>query len=180
MLDLFRKHTLFKILEYFFSRTDEEIHLKELARRLKLSPRSVKIYCDDLEKRGILFCRKQGNMRIFSLNNDNLIVKEMKRLYIIILLKELGIDKISRNAISIAIYGSHATGEYDEKSDIDLLVIGDKKDVDRNLLVRISKKIGKEIQLTIFPLHKWESIREKDPFAKSILRKHVLISGAPL
>ena len=45
-----------------------------------------------------------------------LIVKEMKRLYIIILLKELGIDKISRNAISIAIYGSHATGEYDEKA----------------------------------------------------------------
>ena len=178
MLHLFRRYAAFRILEFFFNHPTQEIHLKELARKLKMSPRSVKIYCDEFEKENILICRKQGNLRIFSLNNENYVVREAKRAYIATLLKELHIDKISENAISIAIYGSHATGEYDEKSDIDILVIGNEKEVNKKLLMKISEKTGKDLQLTVFPLHKWEAIKDKDAFAKSILRSHILIGGA--
>lgn len=180
MLHLFRRYAAFRILEFFFNHPTHEVHLKELARKLKMSPRSVKIYCDEFEKEEIIVCRKQGNLRIFSLNNGNYVVREAKRAYVANLLKELHIDKISENAISIAIYGSYATGEYDEKSDVDILVIGKEKEVNKKLLMEISKKTGKEIQLTVFPLHKWEDIKDKDAFAKNILRNHILIRGAPL
>ncbi len=180
MLHVFRKYAAFRILEYFFNHPTQEIHLKELARKLKMSSRSVKIYCDEFEKEGIILCKRKGNLRLFLLNNENYVVREMKRAYIVTLLKEWNIDKLSENAISIVIYGSHASGEYDEKSDLDILVIGNKNEVNRELLTKISEKIGKEVQLTVFPLHKWESIKGKDAFAKSVLRNHILIRGAPL
>lgn len=180
MLHLFRRYAAFRILEHFLNHPTQEIHLKELARELKMSPRSVKIYCDELEKEGVIICRKQGNLRLFSLNNENYVVREMKRAYIAALLKELDIDKLSKKAISIAIYGSYASGEYDEKSDLDILVVGNKKEVNREILTNISEKIGKDIQLTVFPLYKWDAIRSKDAFAKSILRNYILIRGALL
>ena len=178
MLHLFRKYASFRILDYFLNHPTQEIHLKELARKLNMSPRSIKIYCDEFEKEEIILCRRQGNLRLFSLNNENYVVREVKRAYMAALLRELGIDKLSEKAISIAVYGSHASGEYDERSDLDILVIG--KEVDKKLLLNISKKLGKDVQLTIFPLQKWESIKNKDAFAKSILRNHILIGGAPL
>lgn len=124
MLDLFRRCAAFRILEFPLQYPNEEIHLKELARKLSMSSRSIKIYCDEFEKEGILTCKRKGNLRLFSPDNESYVVKEMKRAYISALLKEMDIDSLSESAISIAIYSSYATGDYDERSDIDILVIG--------------------------------------------------------
>ena len=54
MLTVFRKFVGFKILEYFLKYPTAETYLKELAKKLQISPRSVKIYCDLFEKKGII------------------------------------------------------------------------------------------------------------------------------
>lgn len=181
MLDVFRKFVGFKILEYFLIHPTEKIYLKELARKLQISPRSVKIYCDLFEKEGIIQREIKGNLHLFSTNNDNFRVREMKRAYIINLLGEMNIENIAEKYASIALYGSHASGNYDEKSDIDLLIIGEEQHVKRNLLLDIMEKIGKEIQLNVIPIIKWEQMKkDRDPFAESIIRNHVLIKGVEL
>jgi len=181
MLTSFRKFVGFKILEYFLNSPTEKIYLKELAKKLDVSPRSVKIYCDLFEKKEIIKREIKGNMHLFSTNNDNFCVREMKRAYISVILEEANIEKIADNSISIAIYGSYASGNYDEKSDLDLLVIGEGRDIKRDMIVNIMEKIDKEIQLTIIPTIKWEKMkREDDPFVKNIIKNHILVKGAEL
>jgi len=181
MLSEFRKFVGFKILEYFLTHPREEAYLKEIAKKLQVNPASVKNYCDIFEKEGLIKKKIKGNLHLFSTNNENFCIREMKKAYISSLLNELKIEKISENAISIAIYGSYASGDYDEKSDLDILIIGEEKDVKKEYLLKIMKKIGKEIQLTIIRPVKWEEMKRKnDPFVKSVLRNHILIKGVEL
>lgn len=181
MLSIFRKFIGFKILEYFLQYPTEKTYLKELAKKLQISPRSVKIYCDLFEKECIIKREIKGNMHIFSTNNDNFRVREMKRAYFVNLLAEMGIENIAEECASIAIYGSHASGNYDEKSDVDILIIGEEKYVKRDIIVEIMENIGKEVQLTVIPIIKWEKMKkDENPFVKNILRNHVLIKGVEL
>jgi hypothetical protein len=181
MLKDFRKFVGYKILEYFLLNPTKKTYLKELAKTLKISPRSVKIYCDIFEKDGLIKREIKGNLHLFSTNNDNFRIREMKKTLIINILDELNIKKISDDCASIAIYGSHASGNYDEKSDIDLLIVGNEKQIKREQVIRIMNIIGKEIQLNVIPIIKWEKMKKgNDPFVKSIIRNHVLIKGAEL
>ena len=181
MLTSFRKFVGFKILEYFLKYPTEKTYLNELAKKLQISPRSVKIYCDLFETQGIIKREIKGNMHIFTTNNDNFRVREMKRAYFINLLAELNIENIAEECASIAIYGSYASGNYDEKSDVDILIIGKEQHVKRDIIVKIMGKIGKEFQLTVIPIIKWEKMKkDEDHFVKSIMRNHVLITGVDL
>jgi len=83
MLTIFRRFVGFKILEYFLRYPTEKTYLKELAKKLQISPISVKIYCDLFDKEGIIKREIKGNMHIFTTNNDNFRVIEMKRAYFI-------------------------------------------------------------------------------------------------
>ena len=181
MLTIFRKFVGFKILEYFLRYPSEKTYLKELAKKLQISPRSVKIYCDLFEKEGLIKREIIGNMHIFSTNNDNFRVREMKRAYFINLLAEMNIENIAEECASIAVYGSYASGNYDEKSDIDILIIGEEQQVKRDMIVKIMEEIGKEFQLNVIPIIKWEKMKkDKDHFVQSIIRNHILIKGVEL
>jgi len=181
MISTFKKFVGFKILEYFLKYPTEETYLKEIAKKLHISPRSVKIYCDLFVNEEIIKREIKGNMHIFTTNNDNFRVKEMKCAYFINLIAELGIEKIAEECISIAIYGSYASGNYDEKSDIDILIIGNEENVKREMIVKIMEKIGKEFQLTVIPTIKWEKMKkEKDHFVTNIIKNHILIKGVEL
>jgi uncharacterized protein len=56
------------------------------------------------------------------------------------------------DTISLAVYGSTASGNFDEKSDIDVLVIGTEQDVgtaqdvDYTLVPEIETKVGHELR----------------------------------
>ncbi len=181
MLTSFRKFVGFKILEYFLKYPTEETYLKELAKKLQISPRSVKIYCDLFEKKGIIKREIKGNLHLFSTNNDNFRVREMKRAYFMNILAEMNIENIAEECVSIAIYGSYASGNYDEKSDIDLLIIGKEQHVKRDIIVKIMERFGKEFQLNVITTIKWEKMKKDgDPFVRNIIRNHVLIKGAEL
>jgi len=181
MLIEFRKFVGFKILEYFLKYPSEKTYLKELAKKLQISPRSVKIYCDLFDKEGIIKREIKGNMHIFSTNNEKFRVREMKRAYFINLLSEMNIENIAEEYASIALYGSYASGNYDEKSDVDILIIGKEQHVKRELIVKIMEKIGKEFQLNVIPIIKWEKMKKnRDHFVENIIRNHILISGVEL
>ena len=178
LINEFRKFVGFRVLEYFVLKPTQEVHLKELARRINVSPRSVKIYCDLFEKEGILISERKGNLRIFRLK-DSFIVREMKKLYYLLLLKEFGIENICENC-TLLIYGSFASGEVDEASDLDLLIIGSEKEVNYDLLREIESRTGRSVQLTVIPFHRWEIAKKKrDDFAESVIRNHVLVKGVP-
>lgn len=169
-----------RILGWFLRNPTKKIHFKELCRTLDISPLTVKQYCDEYVNEGWLKDEKLANLRFISLNNGDFAVRAMKRADALLLLKKAGITGIADNPVSLALYGSYASGEYDERSDVDILVVGMKEQVRKGEAERLGKAIGAEVQLTVFSLEKWENNKNKDAFMQSVLKNHVLLSGAPL
>lgn len=170
-----------RALTWFLENPTRRIHFKDLCRELKLGPPTVKTYCEGFIENQWLVEERTANLRLFSLNNGNFVVKAIKRAYFLEKLRKAGLEKITNeNAISLALYGSHNSGEYDERSDIDLVVVGRQEDVNRKKLEQIEKKAGKKIQLVVFSLEKWEGNKDKDSFMASVLRNNTVVKGAPL
>lgn len=169
----------FRLLEIFLNEPGKAFTLRETARAAGLSPSAAKKYCDQYEKEGFLAERKVGTARLFSLNGSFFLVKQAKALYLLSKLREAGIEKACANPISIAVYGSTVSGDYDEKSDIDILIIGGK--LEDGAIFGIQKKMGKDLQITHIPLSAWSKKKEsRDPFAMQVLMRHVLVGGEPL
>jgi uncharacterized protein len=170
----------FRVLEFFLTHPSSETHLNELARNLDIARGSAKSYCDAFVDEGLILESPKGNLRLFRLNRDDFAVREMMRAYCLLKLKHLGIERIAEGT-SLAIFGSFARGDIDELSDLDLLVIGEESNVDRDKVLKLQEALGREVQLTLLPYYRWETMKkEGDKFAESVLRKHVLVSGVEL
>ncbi len=168
-----------KILHFFLFNPRKEVHINGLARELKIGAGTVKHYCDAFLKENILFSRNQGNQRIFFLNNNYFLVKELKKTFGLVWLRDKGIEKIVSDRVnSFAIYGSFASGGFDEKSDLDLIIIGEKSDVDLNFVTKFGKDIKREVQVTIYSWVEWRKMEKlKEPFVDAVQKKHILIKG---
>ena len=173
-----RKFKGWKILEYFLNHSGE-IHVKKLARILKISPYTASYYLKLYQKMGIFKKRKKGNLILYSLA-DNCVTRHLKIFYILDIIYPF-IKKFSakNNVISVILYGSHASGTYDAKSDIDLIIISQRKDLDLSEIKKIERKTGKEVKIHVFTLGEWRRLKRKnDEFVKSVIFNHILVHGA--
>jgi predicted nucleotidyltransferase len=181
MIDEFNKFVGNKILGWFLSHPTTSVNMNELARELEVSPGSVKRFADLFCREHILNMEKIGTAHLFTLNNSSYFVKELKKTFMMLKLSEGKLGNLAPNAISLAVYGSMASGNFDEKSDIDVLVIGTEQDVDYTIVPEIETKVGHELQVTVIPYYEWESRKGNvDPFVLSVLAKHILFEGAEL
>ena len=180
-MDEFSKFVGNKILGWFLSHPTISVNMNELARELEVSPGSVKRFADLFYGEHIVDMEKIGTAHMFTLNNSSHVVKELKKTFMVLKLWEGKLGELAPNAISLAVYGSMASGNFDEKSDIDVLVIGTEQDVDYTIVPEIETKVGHELQVTVIPYYEWESRKGNgDPFVLSVLAKHILFEGAEL
>ena len=127
MIQMYQKITQLKVLEHFFRHPSEEFYLRELARLLDMSPMTVKRSLDMLAANRVITREEAKGRILYRANADSLSFRHLKISYNLALLEEMGIvEKLFDNVpgiSSIVLYGSHARGENDEHSDIDILVI---------------------------------------------------------
>jgi len=171
--------TLWKVLHYFFNHPYDEVYLRELAKKSGISVFSAKKSIDELIKEKILIEIKRGKMRYVKVNADNLFFRHLKIAFSIKKIEESGlIEYLVKNvpAIhSILLFGSMARGEDDENSDIDLLVIGQKKKID---LSRFEEMLGKEIRAIIMKWTEWrEKARDDKAFYIEVITKGIVLYG---
>ena len=133
---MLKKDNLDKVLEVFFDNPLPEgigFQLIEISRNIKLAPKSVKLYLDELEKVNLIIKKKHRIHKypVYYANRDDNYFKFLKRLNIIRRIKESGLlDYLDEKCMSdvIILFGSASKGEDIESSDIDLyLQCGEKK-----------------------------------------------------
>lgn len=146
------------ILQYFIDNCNHELSQSQLITKLNLSKATAVKWLKYLIKQDLLKCKKIGVTNLHSLNNENIIVQQLKILDILLKLKP-----IKELNLEIYLYGSAARGEYNENSDIDLLVIGRvKRQEIIGFIDKLSERIRRKISIKIFKASEWSMIRNKD------------------
>ena len=184
MVELLDRYVSWKILQYFVLHSSKEGYVKEIAKKLDLSTGIYSKTLRELLKLEVLEKRSLGlgQAHYYKLAN-NYIANELKRFIGLFTIHEAGlvneIVKAFDGPTSIALYGSYATGKFNEKSDIDTLVIGSKKK--KPNLHGIENKIGREINIQVFNIGKWLKMKkENDSFYTMVMKDHILLYGSEL
>ena len=90
--------------------------------------------------------------------------------------------EIDPNIISLALFGSYAEGSFDEKSDIDFLIVtGASKEMFIKAAKRLEEELEKEVSLSVLKLSEWRAMAKKgDAFYKRVVENHILLYGSGL
>ena len=186
MIELFRTYVKWKILAHFLANPNTSFHIKQLARILNVSPASVSSAVKSFEEDGLLSKEEKGLAHIYKLNFDNGIVEPLKKAYgIAFVLSSKPKEKfleIDSNIISLVLFGSFAEGSFDERSDIDFLIVTSaRKEMFIKAAKRLEEELEKEVSLSILKLSEWRVMAEMgDAFYKRIVTNHILLYGSGL
>ena len=186
MIELFKQNMSWKILSYFIEHPTQAIYVKEMSRLLKISPSGTNQSLKFLESAKLLMKEEKGKAHYYTLNNDLSIVHYIKIAYFLARLDDLDIAERFKHKddslISLAIYGSYATGKFDEKSDVDILIISSKK---KNYFLKeiseLEKFLNIEVNVEIFNIASWQKLKDKnDNFYMEVTSNYVLLFGSEL
>lgn len=152
---MFTKDNKFKVLEIFLKNPTKEYHIREIARKTKLSPAGTMKILNKLEKQKLLEKNKNRVTTNYKANIENEETKQIKKTYNIYSIHSSGLlkklIKYYNTPEAIILFGSYAKGEDLEKGDIDIAIETDKKEqpdlekyektLERNIHIHTIKKI---------------------------------------
>ena len=166
-----RKAETFTLL---FGLRPAEYHLREIARRSHLAPRTVQSELSALCKAGLVTSRKDGNRRYYRANLASPVYPDLRN----IVIKTTGVVSVLASALQhpgiefAFVFGSVASGEAAPESDLDLMVIGDVglRELAR-LLTGVADAVGREVNPHVMSKDELQNRkRSEDHFVSSVLR----------
>ena len=171
---LFSSKVRIELLSTFFLHPEKSFYLRELERITGEDYKNISTELRNLESIGLLTSSKSGNLKYFHVNPGFFIYSELKSIFFKIrgapaLLKQvLSDDKDIEYAF---IYGSFAGGTENERSDIDLIVVGEMPLED--LLKRLrepEKLLGRDINPSLFQISEMKQrMKDQDPFIGRVM-----------
>jgi len=169
---------ILKVLSFFFDSPYSEAYLREIARKLKMSPATVLRCVAQLEGANLVVRRKTNNAVYFRASMGNAF-KAMKTAYSIGKIESAGV--VERIALKsgglhcILLYGSAARGEDDSGSDFDFLVIAARCDAKGG---ELSEKLGRECGLQTYTISQWKEITKKNrAFYLEVISGSIALKG---
>jgi|SRR3989338_6050314 len=140
-----------KIRDFIFKKPENWMHVRQMARELKISPETTRKMLVRLKKHGIVESRKEGNMTQFRASLENEKYKREKMLHNLRAAYDSGIVDFLYGLYrpgAIVLFGSYARGEDISSSDIDIGVItSSRKRPDLRIFER---KLSRRIELSLF------------------------------
>lgn len=125
-----------RIMRVFYTRRNEKIHLRELARDTNMYGQSISRYLAELEKKKILKSEKEANLKQYSLmqNQEVYVILaqfDVEKLQRLPLLRKQAIitylHSLPKQPIFAIVFGSTAKETQKDESDIDMLLITQTK-----------------------------------------------------
>lgn len=130
------KKGYWKILELFYKGKNKKIHLRDIARQTKMNENSASRFLASLEKQDILKSEKDGNLKKYFMQKNNNVYSifslfDIDKFNRLPLLRKNAIKyffkELKEKPIILFLFGSTAKEIFTNKSDLDLLMIVNKK-----------------------------------------------------
>jgi predicted nucleotidyltransferase len=176
---LFRSRGQILILKLLFLNSSSAFHLNDIARRTGLAPSAVSKECRLLLSLGLVKKSIQGNLTLYSINKKSVIYDELKRIFLKYeFLDELLASKLRAERVKYAlIYGSFAKGVEGERSDIDLLVVGDiAEDKLLKAVNEVERRTGREVNYNLWTEKELgDKVRDQIPLLREIAKTPVIM-----
>ena len=151
-------------LKLFFEEPNREFHLREFARIVKKNPITVKHYLQEFVKLGLLVCKKERGLELYSSNAENFYYKEYKKIYNRFKIIESGLSDLLKKEFNLPIlilFGSYEKGEDTKNSDVDIFILSEiKKKIN---LEKYEKKLNRPIQLHLMNRKEFNNIKKINP-----------------
>jgi predicted nucleotidyltransferase/predicted transcriptional regulator with HTH domain len=172
MLEL-RSKARQRLLAYYFTNLTARHHLRELAERLSIDPSNLSKELARLEREGLFRSEVSGRQKYFQLDREYPLFEEVRS----IVAKTVGVVPLIAQSLNKVrgiseayLYGSFARNQQDAASDIDVLVIGNPKgELLAEVMRRLERQLGREINYTVFSRKEFESRRSrKDAFLENV------------
>ena len=163
-----------KMMELFFTNTEEMYYVREITREIKEEINAVRRELNRMLSAGILKSEQRGNRLYYFLNKKYPYFQEIHQMII----KSTGLGKKLRRlrrklgSLTFVMFsGRFVRGLVPRQGEIDMLVIGDIVLSELEQLVKAEeKKIGREINYTIFSDDEFEFRKtRRDPFVMDVL-----------
>lgn len=172
----------------------EGIHLRGLSRMLKTGLPNVTRYANILEKENVLQKKKEANLVILKLKKSQKTIAYLKQINtdrFLSLPKKIQIavtdfsDELGVNPLLTIIFGSYAKGNYTKNSDIDVLLVFQKLENEKqieNTAKRISMRTNTNINSIYLNYKNFEKnfLNKEHDFSKEIRQKIIIFSGVEL
>ena|SRR3989338_3247038 len=137
-----------KVLEVFLVEPTKIHFIKEISRKIKIAPTSVRNNIKQLLSENLIKKKESSPFNGFIANRDNDQFLWKKRAYNLLSLKELSDDIVFQcHPQLLIVFGSYSLGQDIESSDIDILISTEtKKEI---TVKKFEKKIKRDIHLII-------------------------------
>ena len=156
-------------LKPFIEDCYRRINVREYSRLLKISPPTASKILFEFNKEGLLLIEKDRNYIFYYANKNDKIFVDLSRIYWDLRLDNL-VNFFNKNLTNptIILFGSLSKAETKNDSDIDICIIGHKKEFD---LKNFEKNLKRKIQLFFFSSIK--DIKNKE-LANNIINGYML------
>jgi predicted nucleotidyltransferase len=155
-----------KLLAYSFTHADEQYYVRELAGLIDEDPGNLSRELKRLEDEGLYTAVAKGRIKLYSLNKQYPLFKELKRIIFKTEGVEGSLNEIVRRytGISLAfIYGSYAKHKENKTSDIDLVVVGEFPHGAFTRDIRdLESRLNREVNFSVYTSVEFEQERNKE------------------
>lgn len=135
------------IFREFLNNPLKKWHIRELSRKVKLAPTSVKLHLTRLMKENLILEKKDEIFKYFISNFDSEKFRFYKKINCLLSLDDSGIVDYINDRCSpdvIILFGSCAKGEDTDKSDVDIYIQSNEKKLD---ISKYEQLLGRKMQL---------------------------------
>jgi len=156
-------------LKPFIEDCYRRINVREYSRLMKISPPTASKLLSELSKEGILLAEKDRNYIFYHANKTDKIFIDLSRIYWKLKLNKI-VNFLNQNLTNptIILFGSLSKAETKNDSDVDICILGHKKEIS---LKGIEEDLKRKIQLFFFS--SIGDIKNKE-LANSIINGHIL------
>ena len=179
-----------KILEFFYLNKFKESYFSEILKETNLTPNTTLNHLKVLQKSNLIISTKKTNNTFYKLNKAEPLVYSILSYFDFKKFNSLPserksaissfLEKINVKPLIVLLFGSTATNNFSKESDIDLLLIFNKKELkNKKLLEDIEAVTGVKIQTFVIDLEYFEDqiLRNEDKVVSHAIKTGYPVNG---